>query len=154
MSCVSANRPGNIGLSASGNQAVGIPTPEKPPGELPVYKPAPKKREAEGECRDPISANVRHQGWMCPALSAYSNSGYAYATIQIALALLWGKGGGETCLSKPLYVSFAIPSHCLNTTDANNYSVRTHAKWSCGDTITKESAATANLGDFGKYPNC
>ena len=90
---------------------------------------------------------------MCPELSAFSNSGYLYAIYPIAVALFWGKGGKEICFPRPLSLIFTIPPHCLNTTDVNNYSIRTTGKWSYGDTVVKGSAPLAPLGDFGKYPN-
>ena len=64
-----------------------------------------------------------------------------------------GKDGREIRLSRPLSSTFTILAHWLNTTDTNNYSVRTTGKWPFGDTVLKGSAPLVPLGDFGKYPN-
>ena len=90
---------------------------------------------------------------MCPELSAFSNSEYAYAIYPVTIALFWDKGGEEICFARPLSLIFTILPRCLNTTGLNNYSVRATRKWSCGDTFVRGSAPLAPLGDFEKYPN-
>ena len=47
----------------------------------------------------------------------------------------------------------AIPSHVLNTTDANNYSAGATGKWPCEDTMIKGSGPLAHLGDCEMSPN-
>ena len=86
MSIISIPLPERVGLSVSGNP-IGIPTPEKSPGELDGYKVSMNKAGAAEKCREPISENVRNQVWMCPELSVFSNSGYVYAIYPIAIAL-------------------------------------------------------------------
>ena len=49
-------------------------------------------------------------------------------------------------------VIFTIPTHVLNTTDANNYTVRTPGKWPCEDTIRKGPFPSAPLGGFKNSP--
>ena len=57
------------------------------------------------------------------------------------------------CPPRPLSSIFTMLSHFLNTTDVNNYSVRTTGEWSCGDTALKAPGPLAPLSDYGKYLN-
>ena len=98
----------------------------------------------------PISGNTRNQIWMCPSLSIYSNSEYVYAIPPTAVALFWRKGGRGISESKPLSMIFAILSHILNTTDVNNYSVRTTGGCSFEDTMAKGSFPLAPLEGWGR----
>ena len=152
MSVLSVNIPGNLGISVSESPA-GIPAPGKPPNESDGYKVSMPSSDTVWKCLDPISENARNKIWMCPELSIFSNSEYVCAIFPIPIALFWEKGGREICLSRPLSLLFIILSHCLNTKDVNNYSVRKTGKWSCGDAVLKGSAPLAHLDDFGKYAN-
>ena len=90
MSAASVNIPGNVGISVSESQ-VEIPAPEKSSNELDGYKVSMPKSDAVEKCIGPISENARNQIWMCPELSVFSNSEYAYAIFPIAIALFWEK---------------------------------------------------------------
>ena len=96
---------GNVAVSASERPAETTHA-ERPGGEISAYREVLKHHESVKKRIGPISGNVRNKIRMSPDLLIYSNSEYVYATRPIALALFWGKGGGEICLSRQLSVIF------------------------------------------------
>ena len=148
MSIIGIPLPENVGLSVS-EQSVEVPAPELSAAELSGYRKSMPKSDAVKKFLGPISENVRNQIWLCPNLSIYSNSEFAYAIFLIAVAFSWGKGGREIAESRPLSTISAIPSHVLSTTDAKNRDLGTTGKLPCEDTFAKwpPFGSTRRLGD-------
>ena len=90
---------------------------------------------------------------MRPELIVFSDSEHTYATFPIAISLLREKAGWKFPHPRPFYLIFTILSQFLNTTGAENYSIRAIGKWHCEDTVLKGPAHLAPLGDFGSPHN-
>ena len=103
------------------------------------YMSSMSEEDAVRKCLLPISDNVTSRDWMSRDLSVYSNSEYVYAIYPIAVDLVWGQWGREIAKSESLSTIFAILTHCLNTTDNNNYFVRAQGQWFCLGAMLKWS---------------
>ena len=100
----------------------------------------------------PINLIGRAKIWMSRDLKIYSNSKYVYASFPIFLAMFWPKGDRGIPRSKSLSMIFTILTHCINTTDINNYFVRTQGRRCCRGAMLKESAHLAPLDDLAEKP--
>ena len=105
MSLKSEPHHGNVIVSVS-ERPLEVKTVPKTGNEVSGYESVLKHHQAVKKSLGPIDPNVRNKTWMSHDLSVYANNEYVYATFPIALALFWGKGGGEICQSKPLSVIF------------------------------------------------
>ena len=121
--------------------------------ELSGYRASTTKENDVQKCHSPISDNVRKRIRMSQDLSIYSNSEYVYAIFPSAVAFFLDKGRRKIVLPKPLSMIFTIPTHCLNTTATNNYSIRTKGQWFCLGSTLIGSSPLAPLVDFDKKPD-
>ena len=146
MSSISVHNPPDGG-SVSG------PSPDKPErtlyaNEVSGYRQSTNKEESVQKSLLPISLNARAKIWMSRDLKVFPNSEYVYAISPIAIALFWGKGGLGIANSELFPTISAILTHFPNTTDTNNYFVRTPGRWFCLGTMLKWSVPLAPLDDF------
>ena len=127
--------------------------PSKSPNEFsanstPCYRISIFQENAVRKILIPENLNCRAKVWMAQDLSIYTNSEYVYATYPIALSFFYGKGCREIAELKPLSMISTILPHGLNTTDINNYFVRTDRRWFWLDTSIKGLAPLAPLDTF------
>ena len=111
------------------------------------------KEDAVQKSLLPISDNAPSPVWMSRGRCVYSNSAHDYAILPIAVALFWDQGGRGIAQSKPLSMIFTILTHCLNTTDINNYFLRAQGRRFCLGATLKGPSALAPLDYYSGAPD-
>ena len=119
---------------------------KKPADVLSGYRQTMSIEEAVRKSTNCNNLNSRNKIRRPRDLNIFANSEFRFTCLPIATALPWGNGGREMPRPKALTMIFTIFTHFLNSTNANNYFVRTGGRWFCLYTTIQFHVHLAHMG--------